>query len=307
MPKLYALIDVGSLKVKCEVRAYDEAGACEVLYRESVRTALARGLELQGNTIADEALRATISCLQEYKGVLVKLGVERVHVIGTEAIRKAVNADAVLRAIEVETGYVIRIITQEEEGELFFRAVSHELPDTSVAAIDIGGGSVQVVIGRGGDITDRYLFPTGTYLTRTTYIHDGVPTREGIKKAEAYIHTTLAPLAHATTRPEYLVYGSTNVRDFFRVLDVPLQHIPPFSAHEVGYTDAGNLRVLVDRIALMPYREREKLYPEEPFYVHGADMALFNILSASTYLGTGKVIPTNQNVSSGMFCMIREG
>lgn len=295
------LIDVGSLKVKCEVRDYTGLDDFKIPYRTQERTALARALEDNGNVIGREAIDATIAALKKCQDDMTLLHVTDIRIVGTEAIRKADNASDVLEKIEVQTGLKIEIIDQLKEGAYFFKAVADDFPQSTIASVDIGGGSMQVVIGKGKNIFEQHLFPTGTYVTRKTFIKDDLPTSDNLRDAREFVFEKLNTLAKSSLRPQYIIYGSTNVIDFVEALDIKRGTLQEAHGEHSLVIDKSILSDVLNRIGPLPYAERELLYPAEPFYMHGADMALLNILAVCHFLEAEKVVPSNQNVSSGIF------
>jgi hypothetical protein len=42
------------------------------------------------------------------------------------------------------------------------------------------------------------------------------------------------------------------------------------------------------------------MFPEEPYYMWAADKALVNVFAAAEYLGVIKIVPSNNNISTGL-------
>jgi exopolyphosphatase/guanosine-5'-triphosphate,3'-diphosphate pyrophosphatase len=79
-------------------------------------------------------------------------------------MRVAKNGAAFLPAAEQAIGYPIEIISGEEEGRLIYMGVANALanPGERRLVIDIGGGSTELVLGRGLDIERVESFSVGT-------------------------------------------------------------------------------------------------------------------------------------------------
>jgi exopolyphosphatase/guanosine-5'-triphosphate,3'-diphosphate pyrophosphatase len=128
--------------------------------RELIRlmriTRLGQGVDRE-NTLAPEAITRTVDVLHEFRRSMDGLGVGRVRMVGTSAVRDAENGavftdrDAVGAAPEVLTGL--------EEGKLAYRGASADLTpfagDTLV--VDIGGGSTEITLGRAGSVSSVSL------------------------------------------------------------------------------------------------------------------------------------------------------
>ena len=85
------------------------------------------------------------------------------------------NADAFLPEAENAIGYPIEIISGEEEGRLIYLGVACSLanPGERRLVLDIGGGSTELIIGKGLDILLVDSFSTGTVRQSDGFFIDG--------------------------------------------------------------------------------------------------------------------------------------
>jgi exopolyphosphatase/guanosine-5'-triphosphate,3'-diphosphate pyrophosphatase len=100
-----------------------------------------------------------------------ELGVDRVRVVATAAIREAANCAEFVRAVGDGCGVEVSVLTGEEEARLAFAgatATLEEPPDGDVAVVDVGGGSTEVAVGRArGGMSWYVSLPLGSAaLTR---------------------------------------------------------------------------------------------------------------------------------------------
>jgi len=130
-------------------------------------------------------------------------------------MRRAKNRKEVIERIRQETGFKVESLTSEEEGELFFRAALRDFPaEQSYALVDMGGGSVQVLIGRRGQLEEMHLLPIGSAtlhekFTRDSQLETSFNTPEDIERMKSYILEQLMPIPRSKGIP--IIYGSTNV------------------------------------------------------------------------------------------------
>ncbi len=300
-PKKIALIDVGTLKVKIELREYHSVYEMKVLYKDSIRTALGR--DWKNNSITHEAVELTISTLIQTKEELSKFGHYELKAIGTEALRKANNGADVLRRIKLQTGIELELLTQTEEAELFFKTVSQSISDKDIVSLDVGGGSVQVVFSDDNGKRNHFLFSTGTYAVRTKYIDGNNPTRESFILAQEHIFKTLLPLQNISCPAKTLILGSTIALDFFQTI-LPAFSLPSsktdYPSHPLAIT-VKTLEQLLAELSTLPYPEREKIFIKEPAYTWGVDITIIHALVVCKHLNLTEIIPSNLNVSSGLF------
>src|SRR5690606_21758022 len=93
-----------------------------------------------------------LACLARFGQRLRDMAADRVRVVGTSALRRAKNAEAFLAAAEDALGgHPVEVISGVEEARLIYLGVSHHAPsiEGSTLAIDIGGGSTELIIGEG--------------------------------------------------------------------------------------------------------------------------------------------------------------
>lgn len=145
--------DLGTNTLKV---SHFEAGPADELTpaMESADTIrLGFGIESTGR-IEPARIEKCIEILKAQETLGRALGSEDFIGVGTEAIRIASNGEELLSRIESETSWKINIIPGEVEARLTFVGLRHEVPPNGDAAIiDIGGGSTEVVLALGGNVT----------------------------------------------------------------------------------------------------------------------------------------------------------
>jgi exopolyphosphatase/guanosine-5'-triphosphate,3'-diphosphate pyrophosphatase len=291
-----AIIDVGTLKVKFEIR--NEKG--QVLYKDKKLTVLGRDLPKNKGRIIEKGIRDTIAALQTYVAVMSEYKVDRYRAVTTEAIRKATNAQEVLERIKKETTLELETLTHDVEGQVLFHELSRNFPGKTIAVADIGGGSVQVAVGKDGDLQYLHLFKTGTYFMQELFSETHFPTVKEHAAAIAYVQKELHSLAKNPPQISELIYGSSSIIDFMRAMGVPLHSTVYGSLHPFRVFRK-DLEKLYEKITSLCYEDRMPLYPAEPYFMWGADRALINIFELMRIFDIDSIIPTNQNISSGLF------
>lgn len=145
-PDEFAAIDLGSNSFHMVV-ARVVNGALQVLSRLKQRVHLADGLDAN-NVLSEEAIERGISCLALFAERLQGFSPLRVCIVGTHALREAVNAGVFLSRAAKVIPYPIEIISGHEEARLIFMGVEHTQSHKGrKLVIDIGGGSTELVIG----------------------------------------------------------------------------------------------------------------------------------------------------------------
>ncbi|MFA9219094.1 MAG: hypothetical protein ACEQSK_18580 [Sphingomonadaceae bacterium] len=170
---MYAAVDLGSNSFRLHIGKHD-GESIRVLksMREPIR--LAAGLDASGN-LTEAAMQTALACLKSFSVALAAYQLDAVRVVATSAMRVARNAAAFLPAAEQAIGYPIEIISGEEEGRLIYMGVANALavPGERRLVIDIGGGSTELILGRGQEIERVESFSVGTVKQSLSFFVGG--------------------------------------------------------------------------------------------------------------------------------------
>ncbi|MYN02165.1 Ppx/GppA family phosphatase [Pseudoduganella sp. DS3] len=170
---MYAAVDLGSNSFRLSIGQHD-GDRIRVLnsMREPIR--LAAGLDAAGN-LTEEALQRALLCLKNFRVALAAYSFDGVRVVATAILRQARNAADFLPQLEQAIGYPIEIISGEEEGRLIYMGVANALgqPNESRLVVDIGGGSTELILGRGLDIERVESFSVGSVKQSLSFFVNG--------------------------------------------------------------------------------------------------------------------------------------
>jgi hypothetical protein len=110
-----------------------------------------------------------------FRAVLAGYKLDAVRVVATSAMRVARNGRPSCRPPKQAIGYPIEIISGEEEGRLIYMGVANALaaPGERRLVIDIGGGSTELILGRGQDIERVESFSVGTVKQSLSFFVGG--------------------------------------------------------------------------------------------------------------------------------------
>ncbi len=158
-------------------------------------TRLGEGVDATGR-LSPEAMARTVDVLREYRTVMDEAGVTRARLVMTSAVRDARNGDVFLDAASDAVGYRAELLSGEEEGRLAYAGATTGLPalDGDDMVVDIGGGSTELVLQRGGAIGAVSMNIGCVRLTERFLPHDP-PAPEEIAAMVECIDTELAQAA----------------------------------------------------------------------------------------------------------------
>jgi exopolyphosphatase/guanosine-5'-triphosphate,3'-diphosphate pyrophosphatase len=136
-------------------------------------------LDMVDQRLSPLAIERGLRCLHEFAEFTRGMHTSRVKIVGTQALRQAVNQlQFTIPASEI-LGHPIEIVSGEQEAALAYYGVATEWRGQSMDAaqsrlvVDVGGGSTELVVGRGdqvecassvavGCVAGLQYFPAGT-------------------------------------------------------------------------------------------------------------------------------------------------
>jgi len=147
-----AAVDLGSNSFHLVVSRLVE-GLPRTVDRIRERVALADGLD-QDKVLTPEAMDRGIACLERFGQRLAEMAPGTVRAVGTNTLRRARNAQVFLERGARALGHPIEIVAGQEEARLIYQGVAHDVEEIEgrQLVLDIGGGSTELILGRGPDV-----------------------------------------------------------------------------------------------------------------------------------------------------------
>ncbi|NKB44974.1 MAG: exopolyphosphatase [Alphaproteobacteria bacterium] len=131
------------------------------IYNEKSTCALGRDLETTGK-LNPEGIEKTLQILGRFTVLTDAMGLDRLDVLGTAAIRDASDGKKFVEAVRKETGLSIKVLTGKQEAQRSALGVLCGIPDADGMVADLGGGSLELVDVRDGDFAHHATLPLGT-------------------------------------------------------------------------------------------------------------------------------------------------
>ncbi len=195
LPDMVAAVDLGSNSFHMIVARVTQ-GRLQVLDRLRERVQLAAGLN-KSDDLTERAQQRALACLRRFGERLRGLPPGSVRVVGTNTFRRARNAAQFLSAAQRVLGHPIEVIGGREEARLIYLGVAHSLADTKERrlVVDIGGGSTELIIGRGFEPLHMESLAMGCVRGSLHYFPRGLISRAHFERAEIAAQQELQPLA----------------------------------------------------------------------------------------------------------------
>ncbi|MEW6166167.1 MAG: exopolyphosphatase [Pseudomonadota bacterium] len=220
VPPEVAAVDLGSNSFHMLVARANGAELQVVdRLREPVR--LAAGLDADKRLHPQSAQRA-LACLQRFGQRLRGIPPERVRAVGTNTMRKLRQSRDFHAAAEAALGHEIEIISGIEEARLVYGGVTHgmgaERPRRLV--IDIGGGSTELIIGRGSTPRMMESVSLGCVMHTQRFFDDGEisPARFRRARVAASVELEFLERPYHKAGWDVVIGSSGTIRGIWRVI-----------------------------------------------------------------------------------------
>ncbi len=154
--------------------------------REPVRLAAGLG---NGRKLDRKAKARAIEALERLGQRLRDLPSERVRAVGTSTLRVASTDVEFRKAARRALGHPIEVISGEEEARLIYQGIAHSHPDGGGRrlAVDIGGGSTEIMVGDGFELVRADSRALGCVTFSRRFFPDGQIDRDGFRQAQTAV------------------------------------------------------------------------------------------------------------------------
>jgi exopolyphosphatase / guanosine-5'-triphosphate,3'-diphosphate pyrophosphatase len=254
-----AAVDVGSNSIRLLVTEVAVDGTYRVLDDEKQTTRLAQGLAAKGS-LGEPAMQHTLEALGHMQAIAAGYGVKHIEVIATSAVREASNGDAFLQLVHEKLGLQIEVIAAEEEGRLSFDSIARHfnLQGTSAVAVDLGGGSAEVVLVADGVIETIHSLPLGAVRLTEGFIHSDPCSDADFKRLRRHIRDTLEATVgdRPFRRPLMIGAGGT----FMALANIAMRRRGLLAPTPAGYElNRPEVRHILNYLRELPLRARKNV------------------------------------------------
>ena len=177
-PSKVASIDIGTHTILLLIAEWDGDNLKPLVDVETI-VRLGEGLHTH-RSLSEEAMDRGLQALVRYMERCQIADVRTLFAVGTNVLREARNAAEFVRRVHERLGLSIEVISEEEEALYSFLAVTKDLGDLTkpTLVIDVGGGSTELILGRGGQIEQSVSLPLGAVRCTEQFLHSD-PVQDG--------------------------------------------------------------------------------------------------------------------------------
>src|SRR5207245_6843376 len=136
-----------------------------------------------------ESMDLAVRALVNFKRLVRVRRVERLRAVATSAVREARNRAEFIRRIKRETGITVEVISGLDEARLIFKAARHALglDGGPHLLVDVGGGSVELVLVRDGRALWMRSLPLGVARLTERFLLDDPPRTGQIRQLAKHL------------------------------------------------------------------------------------------------------------------------
>lgn len=142
----FASIDVGSNSILLLIATVTSEGKIRPLLEKAEITRLSEKMNENGE-ITPKAMERSLKVLRKYTDLCHRNQVDRIACIGTEALRRAKNAQDFVQKVADICGFKVEIISGTKEAELAYLSAMLDFGEKypNLVVLDIGGGSTELI------------------------------------------------------------------------------------------------------------------------------------------------------------------
>ncbi|MBJ7347315.1 MAG: hypothetical protein JHC87_01955, partial [Thermoleophilaceae bacterium] len=208
------------------------------------------------------ACQRVLTVLREFRAQIDGLGAERVVAVATSAMRDTTNGAEFRDRIASETNINADVIEGDQEARLTFTGASYSAAaanDAPTLVIDIGGGSTELVIGRGDQLDFHTSTQIGAVRQGERHLHSDPPSAGELgtlgDEVQMMIAAAVPPDVLTLARQAVAVAGTPTA---LAAVDLQLEQFDPWKVH--GHTlPIETVEALLAQLAALPLAQRKNV------------------------------------------------
>lgn len=195
MRKRFAAIDIGSNSSLLLILELGSDCVARTIIDTKISTRLSEGTQKSGE-IGEAALARQFNALNSFAETIRNENVDHVVACGTQVFRVARNGKGIAGEIGRRYGWTMEIISGDREAQLSYLAAGTGLSGIASERIvlDVGGGSSEVIFGRGAEIIRSQSFPIGAVNLTEKFGLYRVVDKAVLNEVAIYLDDVFGPL-----------------------------------------------------------------------------------------------------------------
>ena len=187
-----ALLDIGSNSIHMLLTEIQPDFSYKILDRFKDVTRLGEDTFKSGQ-FSPDVLAKGIDVVRNLATLTRNRGFTRIEAVATSAVREASNGGQFIEAIQQQTGIRVRVVTGQEEARLIYLGVrqSMDFGDRNVLIADVGGGSVELIVGNRNKLLHAASLKLGAIRLKDLYLRQDAPSGGRLERLKEAVETQL--------------------------------------------------------------------------------------------------------------------
>jgi exopolyphosphatase / guanosine-5'-triphosphate,3'-diphosphate pyrophosphatase len=293
---LYGVVDIGSNTVKLNVyNSRDNHINIEFSEKEN----LGLIFYINNRKLTDKGIEELVTVLKRMKNDLDYLKIDNYKFFSTASLRNIENSHDVIQIINDSVNIEIDLLSGEEEAELsFFGSIPAIKRDDGIL-IDLGGGSVEIVLFKDRKIVEKHSIPIGFLKMFNDYVSDIIPS---IKECKLIEDRTYSELDKIGLKNHEKIPFMCGVGGSIRAIKKLLVNLD-LQKKKDDLVDIKLLKQLKEELKLDESNHNNYIYYKilhvKPSRVHTLVPALLIVESITTYFGCEEIQISKFGVREG--------
>ena len=187
-----ALLDIGSNSIHMILTEIQPDFSYKILDRFKDVTRLGEETFKAGR-FSPDAIEKGTDVVKNFVALARNRGFTRIEAVATSAVREAANGGHFIETIGHQTGIRIRVVTGLEEARLIYLGVrqSMDFGDRNVLIADVGGGSVELIVGSQKKLLHAASLKLGAIRLKDLYLKHDTPSAGRLERLKEAVETQL--------------------------------------------------------------------------------------------------------------------
>jgi len=277
-----ATIDIGTNTILMLIAEIEPNGQINILGDYHYIARIGEGVD-QHCVIQEKAFERAYNVFLELKKIAESSKVDKIIAFGTSALRSAKNRDVFLNFIKKELSIEVKVISNEEEAKLTYLGAAFDYLQSNliydILAIDIGGGSTEIIYGKGRKIEAFKSVEIGSVRLTERILNKYPPKQEQIEKAIDLIkeHIKDIPKISSITK----AMGVAGTLTTLAAVDLKMETFEPKLVHGHLLTYS-NIQAIFQELKLLTYEQLKKhpyIHPMRADIILAGTLILIEIMN----------------------------
>ena len=293
MARVTAVIDIGSNSVRMAVFERTSRFGFHLLHEAKSRVRISENAYKNRGVLQPAAMKRAVAALKDFVNIAHSCKARKILTVATSAVRDAPNRSEFLQKVRSATKLNIRVIDGKTEALLGGIAACNLLGVEDGVTIDIGGGSTEFALIRGGKIIDTMSFNLGTVRLKELFFDQS----GGSAAAERFVKESFKQLPESFASRQIIGVGGT-----LRALSAVImrQTNYPFEALHGYRFDLTEQKKLLEKITSASDNELKMIgFKPERFDVIREGVLIFGL--AAKAINAKEAITSGVGVREGVF------